>query len=156
MSKSPLIEQFYTAFQNRDAEKMAALYHDEIEFEDPAFGKLQGDRARAMWKMLCGNATDLKINFSVLEVDDNGGKARWEAFYTFSQTGRKVHNIIDATFRFEDGKIITHKDHFNLRRWATQAMGVRGWLLGGTSFFRKKLHAQTNRLLDKFLKRNTD
>ncbi|MCB0650800.1 MAG: nuclear transport factor 2 family protein [Saprospiraceae bacterium] len=156
MSTSPLIEQFYTAFQNRDAKKMTALYHEDIEFEDPAFGKLQGDRARAMWKMLCGNATDLKINFSVLEVDDNGGKARWEAFYTFSQTGRKVHNIIDATFRFEDGKIITHKDQFNLRRWATQAMGMRGWLLGGTSFFRKKLHAQTNRLLDKFLKRNTD
>lgn len=81
MSTSPLIEQFYTAFQNRDAKKMTALYHEDIEFEDPAFGKLQGDRARAMWKMLCGNATDLKINFSVLEVDDNGGKARWEAFF---------------------------------------------------------------------------
>lgn len=40
-----LINQFYTAFQQLDAEGMHACYHDDIEFWDPAFGKLKGDDA---------------------------------------------------------------------------------------------------------------
>lgn len=153
MKNQSIIEQFYTAFQNKDAEAMVALYHDDIEFTDPAFGLLKGERAKGMWRMLCQNATDLKIEFSGIEASENTGKAHWEAYYTFSKTGRKVHNIIDANFEFKDGKIIKHTDHFNLKRWAGQAMGWKGKLFGGASFFKKKLHEQTNRLLDKFMQR---
>lgn len=153
MENQSIIEQFYIAFQNKDAEAMVALYHDDIEFTDPAFGLLKGERAKGMWRMLCQNATDLKIEFSGIEASENTGKAHWEAYYTFSKTGRKVHNIIDANFEFKDGKIIKHTDHFNLKRWAGQAMGWKGKLFGGASFFKKKLHEQTNRLLDKFMQR---
>ena len=45
-----LIETFYTAFQNRDAETMISCYHNDIVFCDPAFGELKGDDAKAMWK----------------------------------------------------------------------------------------------------------
>ena len=38
------------------------------------------------------------------------GRAHWEADYTFSSTGRKVHNVIDATFEFEGGLIRAHRD----------------------------------------------
>ena len=152
MENQSIIEQFYTAFQNKDAEAMVALYHDDIEFTDPGFGLLKGERAKAMWRMLCQGATDLKIEFSGIEATENAGKAHWEAYYTFSKTGRKVHNIIDATFEFKDGKIIKHTDDFNLKRWAGQAMGWKGKLFGGASFFKKKLHEQTSRLLDKFMR----
>ncbi len=151
MDNKELIQKFYTAFQNMDAEAMTECYHDDVAFTDPAFGALQGARAKAMWTMLCGRSKDLKVEFSGIEADKNFGKAHWEAWYTFSQTGRKVHNIIDATFEFKDGKIIKHTDVFNLKRWAGQAMGFKGMLLGGTGFFKKKLHAQTNKLLDKFM-----
>jgi ketosteroid isomerase-like protein len=40
-----LIETFYRAFAALDAEAMAACYHDEVTFEDPAFGQLQGEQA---------------------------------------------------------------------------------------------------------------
>ena len=151
MDNKALIQKFYTAFQNMDAATMTACYHDDVEFSDPAFGALQGARAKAMWKMLCGRSKDLKVEFSEVEADENSGKAHWEAWYTFSQTGNKVHNIIDAKFEFKDGKIIKHTDVFNLRRWAGQAMGFKGKVLGGTGFFKKKLHQQTNKLLDKFM-----
>lgn len=152
MNNKIIIEQFYDAFANLDAEKMVSFYHDDIEFTDPAFGLLKGERAKAMWRMLCQNSTDLKIEASQMEADGNNGKARWDAYYTFSQTGKKVHNIIDATFEFKDGKIIKHTDHFNIKRWAGQALGLKGKLLGGTSFFKKKLNQQTGSLLDKFMK----
>lgn len=144
------IEKFYTAFQQLDAEGMVACYHDDIEFNDPAFGTLKGKDAKDMWRMLCANGKNLKLEVSGIEQDSNTGKAHWEAHYTFSQTGRNVHNIIDAAFELKDGLIIKHYDHFNLKRWAGQALGLKGRLLGGTNFFKKKLHAQTNNNLRKF------
>ncbi len=141
-----IITKFYTAFKNLDAETMASCYHDDIEFEDPGFGKLNGEHAKNMWRMLCQNATDISITFD--SVTDNS--VHWEAIYSFSQTGRKVHNKIDAKFEFKDGLIIKHTDNFDLHSWAKQAMGLKGLILGKTNFFKKKLHQQTGRLLAKF------
>ncbi|MNQ84514.1 hypothetical protein D3C85_996450 [compost metagenome] len=52
------------------------------------------------------------------------------ATYLFSQTGRMVENRIQARFLFADGKIIEHHDSFDLWRWARQALGAKGLLLG--------------------------
>jgi len=91
-----IITKFYTAFQNLDTETMASCYHPDIEFEDPGFGKLKGEHAKNMWRMICGNAKDFNLTFN--SVTDNS--VHWEAIYSFSQTGRKVHNKINATFEF--------------------------------------------------------
>jgi len=147
-----LIEKFYQAFKELDAETMVSCYHDDIIFEDPAFGVLKGDRAGNMWRMLCKtqNGQDFKINHSNIKSEGHTGSASWEAFYTFSKTGRKVHNVINARFEFKDGKIIKHTDDFNLHKWSKQAMGFKGVMLGGTRYFKNKLKYQTNRLLTKF------
>jgi len=148
-----LIEEFYTAFNNLNANKMASCYHDDIVFEDPAFGVLEGERAKAMWQMLCSSqkGKEFKVVSSKISSDETSGSAYWEAFYNFSKTGRKVHNKIDAKFEFKDGLIIKHTDTFNLHKWANQAMGVKGFLFGGMGFFKNKLQQQTNKLLDKYL-----
>ncbi|MCP4441348.1 MAG: nuclear transport factor 2 family protein [Aureispira sp.] len=147
-----LIKTFYQAFKDLDAEAMAACYHEDIVFEDPAFGVLKGEHAGNMWRMLC--ATQKGQNFVVEASNVQGankkGSAHWEAHYLFSQTGRKVHNKIDAKFEFKDGKIIKHTDSFSLHKWAQQALGLKGFILGWTGFFKTKLHAQTNKLLAKF------
>lgn len=147
-----IIHTFYEAFKKSDSAGMNACYHDDIVFSDPAFGTLKGADAKAMWTMLCQNGKDVKVEYSNIKTDEHKGTAHWEAWYTFSQTGRKVHNIIDAKFEFKDGKIIKHSDHFNLRNWAKQALGFKGMLLGGTSFFQKKLQEQTSKTLAKFQK----
>jgi limonene-1,2-epoxide hydrolase len=147
-----LIEKFYNAFQRLDAETMVSCYHDDIRFEDPAFGVLNGVQAKNMWRMLCNSqkGKDFKVKVSSIAYNDVTGKATWEAFYTFSKTERKVHNLIEANFELQDGKIIVHTDHFNLYRWSRQAFGITGLLMGWTSFFRKKLQQQTRQLLFKF------
>ncbi len=154
-SEQNIIEQFYEAFQKADAEKMTNCYHDEVVFEDPAFGILEGDRAKNMWRMLCESSKDLKIEISNVKIKNDSATAHWEAHYTFSRTGRKVHNIIDATFKLKDGKIVEHIDTFNLHKWAKQALGLKGTILGGTSFFREKLNTQVNNLLTKYEKKIT-
>jgi len=147
-----IILKFYEAFQQLDGETMASFYHEDIVFEDPAFGQLHGERAGNMWRMLCESqrGKDFQMTFSDISYKNEAGHAHWEADYTFSQTGRKIHNVIDARFTFRDGKIFSHVDTFNLHKWARQALGFQGLLLGGTGFFRKKLHEKTNKLLDKY------
>ena len=49
--------------------------------------------------------------------------AHWELRYIFSNTGRKVHNMIDASFELKDVEIIKHKDVFSLHRWAKTGAG---------------------------------
>ena len=99
-----LIDRFYQAFQKLDA----------------------GD----MWRMLCARAKDFSLTYQVFEADDQQGRARWVATYRFSATGRTVENHIEARFRFADGKIVEHHDHFDLWRWMRQALGAKGLLLG--------------------------
>ena len=154
MTNTEIINKFYTAFQQKYATDMISCYHDEIEFTDPAFGKLKGERAKSMWKMLCENSKDLKIEFSDITENEQNGSVKWQAWYTFKKTGKKVHNIVNAHFKFKDGKIIEHIDYFNLRKWAGQALGITGYLLGWTFFFKKNMQTQTNYILDKFIANN--
>lgn len=125
-----LLHRFYEAFQQQDAEAMAACYHPEVTFDDPVFQGLVGERAGNMWRMLCSRATDLEITFDAVTADDQTGQAHWEARYTFSPTGNPVHNVIDARFTFRDGLIASHRDTFDLWRWSRMALGVKGVLLG--------------------------
>ncbi len=151
------ITKFYESFSNLDAEGMVECYHDDILFEDPAFGTLKGEKAKNMWRMLCASqkGKGFKVNYSAIKMEGQNGSAHWEAFYVFSKTGRKVHNKIDAAFKFKDGKIIEHIDRFDLHKWSKQAFGISGFLFGWTDFFKKKLNAQTNSLLSRFEKKNS-
>ena len=151
-----LIKKFYESFAELDAEGMVECYHSEILFEDPAFGPLKGEKAKNMWRMLCASqkGKDFRVEFKDIEADEQNGSAHWEAYYTFSKTGRKVHNIINARFRLADGKIIEHVDHFDLHRWSRQALGFTGLVMGWSEFFKRKLNARTNRLLSDFEKAN--
>lgn len=72
--------------------------------------------------MLTSTPGELRIELLEHEADETSGSARWRAHYTFSETGRPVINDIHATFRFEDGLIVEHRDEFDFHRWARQAL----------------------------------
>lgn len=146
-----LIHDFYKAFARRDADGMIAVYHPEVVFSDPAFGELDAERVRGMWRMLCERGKDLTLEHSGVSAEGNEGRAHWEARYTFAATGRKVHNVIDATFRFADGKIIRHDDVFDFWAWSKQALGPVGLLLGWTPMLRNKVRATANGQLTAWL-----
>jgi ketosteroid isomerase-like protein len=145
------IRRFYSAFQKRDAAGMVACYAPDVQFSDPVFTDLKGASAGAMWTMLCERGKDLKIEFRDVRADATTGSAHWEAWYTFSTTGRHVHNVIDATFEFRDGKIVKHIDRFDLHRWAGRALGVPGKLLGWTPLLQNKIRAMAAKGLEDWL-----
>jgi hypothetical protein len=104
--------------------------------------------------MLTSSAKDLQITYGNINADNTKGECHWEAHYTFSGTGRKVHNIIDARMQFRDGKILKHEDEFNFWRWSRMALGGPGWLMGWTPYL---LHAVRNKVrgrLKSFMEKN--
>jgi hypothetical protein len=120
---------------------MASCYHAGVEFSDPVFPSLRGAEAGKMWAMLCARGADLRIEHKDVVADDTTGSAHWDAWYTFSATGRKVHNSIDAAFTFKDDLIIRHVDTFSFYRWSRQALGPTGLLLGWTPLVKNKVRA---------------
>ena len=141
-SNEQLIHDFYSAFQQLDWQGMQHSYATNIHFSDPVFNDLKGEDVIAMWHMLCNRAKDFELKFSHIQADENRGSARWEATYTFSQTGRKVKNVIFAEFQFVNGKIIRHSDHFSFWHWSRMALGPVGIALGWSNFFKNKVQQQ--------------
>ena len=91
-ANAALIERFYEAFARRDHEAMASCYAPDARFSDPVFQDLNGDEVRAMWRMLCERAIDLELSHSGVRAEGDRGSAHWDADYTFTATGRRVHN----------------------------------------------------------------
>lgn len=124
-----IITALYDALDGGAGDAMAMLYAPDARFRDPAFGELSGEEAGDMWRMLTSRATDLRVELAEHEAEGDRGSARWIATYTF-RTGRPVVNEIDARFRFRDGRIVEHEDSFSFNRWARQALGPAGSVLG--------------------------
>jgi ketosteroid isomerase-like protein len=152
VSNAEQIERFYSAFDAKDGDTMAAAYTPDAHFYDPVFTDLNGAEPGAMWRMLTGQAADLTVELAEHEADGSTGSARWIARYTFSQTGRPVVNDVRATFRFDDaGLIADHVDDFGFHRWARQALGTPGLLLGWTPIVRNATRKRARESLDKFI-----
>jgi ketosteroid isomerase-like protein len=149
-SSVELIHGFYKAFQRRDWKKMAACYAPDATFKDEVFD-LQGPEIGAMWRMLCERGKDLKLEFSRVEGNTKSASAHWEAWYTFTPTGRKVHNVIDASFTLKGGLITRHVDSFDLHAWSAQALGAKGKLLGGLGLVKNGIRKNARKTLDSFM-----
>ena len=146
-----LIHDFYTCFQQKDYAGMQRCYAENARFSDEVFKNLNAAQVRAMWEMLLKRGKDLSLEFSEIKANDEEGSAKWIASYTFSQGGRKVVNHIAAQFRFEKGKIIEHTDQFSFYKWARQALGLPGWLLGWTPSLQKKVQEAAMKGLTDFM-----
>ncbi|MBW3619201.1 MAG: nuclear transport factor 2 family protein [Actinobacteria bacterium] len=143
------VQRLYDAFRAGDGDGMQDCYAPGATFRDPVFELRGADRIGAMWKMLLAGGSDLEVEASGITSDGVTGSAHWEARYTFS-TGRRVHNVIDATFRLEDDRIALHVDRFGFWRWSRQALGAPGLLLGWSPVVRGKVQRTAARSLDRF------
>ncbi len=152
MSKAT-IERFYAAFAELDSAAMQACYAANARFDDEAFSLRGREQIGGMWRMLCDavrakGRAQWKLQVSGL----TDRSAHWEPTYLFSATGRLVHNVIAAEFEFDAAGLITrHTDRFDFWRWARQALGAPGLLLGWTPFLRAKVRAQAASNLKRFL-----
>jgi hypothetical protein len=153
-----LIQRFFHCFAGGDYRGMQECLHTDVEFSDIGFDLLGKYRVGAMWSMICDKGT--QIMFRNVEADDSHGSAHWECHYDFQkEEGAKahsVHNIIESTFRFEEGLIREHHDSCDFERWAHQALGLVGVVLGETEFLHSQVREAAKTKLDKFIAEHSD
>ena len=147
-------EQFYEAFMVQDHYTMGLLYAENATFSDPVFPLLNARGARMMWAMLLTRAEDLGIEVNVLEDSPTRARIEWTAHYTFGATGRRVVNRIQTEMALSNGRIVRQVDQFSLWRWARQALGVQGLLLGWTPMVQNRIRKQAARSLGEFARRS--
>jgi len=151
MNKINILNNFYTAYCNKNLSEISDFYHPEIEFYDHAFGNLKKDELMTMWSMLFNRAfKDLTINVSNIKVENEIGSSHIDCYYTYALTNRKVHNSIDTRITFKDNLIIEQIDIFSLKEWAKQSLGWKEGLIANTLFFKNKLQKQTRKALFKY------
>lgn len=148
------IIRFYAALQTLNYEEMQKAYHPEAQYSDPIFGTLDYMQVKAMWQMLLTRSQDLQVAFSNVHATQTTGKCRWEAWYTFSKTGRFVHNVVRSTFEFKDGKIYRQRDSFSIWRWSRHALGVVGIFLGWSPWIQDEVKQGARENLKKFIEKN--
>ena len=124
-----LLQRLFSSLDRKDDKAMAACYHAEATFQDIAF-RLRGKAEISdMWRMICTG--DIHATFEIIQADDTTGRVKVIDEYTFSETGRRVKNVIDSRFTFRDHLVVEQRDDCDPREWAAMAMGgAKGFLAG--------------------------
>lgn len=131
---------------------MNSCYSTAVIFSDPAFGVLENEEVFSMWEMLTKNAQKFSLTFE--DPEDRGEgywTCNWQATYRFSKTGKMVTNRVKAYMKLENGLITEHSDAFSFHRWAAQAFGFTGWLLGWTGFFKRAVKKKARKQLELYM-----
>jgi len=139
------LTHFYDSLARRDGEAMAAMYASDAEFEDPIF-RLKGPDIGKMWIALTRRARDFSIAYTIAQAAPGHGTVELTARYLYGSR-RPVTNVILSEIEFEKGLIVRHRDQFDFPRWAAQALGVPGRLLGRFEFFRRAVSRKAARAL---------
>lgn len=144
-----LLQRLFTALNQHDHTTMASCYHPEATFRDIAFDLTNSKSIQDMWNMIC-KCSDIEATFEIIDVDYLDGRVKLVADYTYKDTRRRVHNVIDSRFRFQDGLIIEHRDSCDACVWAAMAFGcgLRGFVAARSRMARSWV---ANKKLKKFI-----
>jgi len=124
-----LLQRLFSSLDQKDATAMTACYHADATFQDIAFRLRGKPEISDMWRMICTG--DIHTTFEIIHADGQTGRVRVVDEYTFSETGRRVRNVIDSRFTFRDHLVVEQRDDCDPREWAAMAMGgVKGFLAG--------------------------
>ncbi len=137
------LERFYEALSRRDGRAMAAMYGGSATFEDPVF-RLHGSDIGRMWISLLDRARDFSVSYTIAQAGSGRGAVEWTARYLFAGR-RPVTNVILSEIQFEGNLILRHVDSFDFPRWAAQALGLPGRLLGRFGWFRRSVSRRAAR-----------
>ena len=130
-----VLTRFYDALSRRDGETMASLYSPDASFEDEIY-RLRGEDVGKMWRGLMSRAKTLTVSYTIAKAGAGDGTVEWTARYEYPGGGPVV-NVILSELELAGGKIVRQRDRFDFPRWAAQALGTKGKLLGRFEWFRR-------------------
>jgi ketosteroid isomerase-like protein len=115
------VQRLYESVKQGDAAAAAECYCDDAQYRDRAFDLKGKPDIAAMWRLVCSRG--VKVDYSDIRTEGSKVKGHWVFDYKFHGT-RPVHNEMNSTVEFRDGKILVHHDDGNRWEWAKQALGT--------------------------------
>ena len=140
------IDAYFTAFVERDFNKMKSFYHQEVSYFDPLCGYLNGLQVVSMFEVIYGCLNDFKLEeTAVRDQGDGYFIIDFIVFYTSLKTGNKIALNIKAFLKLEDQKITEQSHGYSLHNLFKQEYGFAGWLLGWNRFYQNRIKIQTRK-----------
>ncbi len=123
-----VVSSFYESLAKHDVGAMEAAYDPAAHFHDPLFGSLDGrHEVMEMWKTILPGIDPKKFqsDHEIKGVTPRGDgsyevKLHWDAHYELR--GRHIDNASDTTMIVKGGKIVDHRDDWDLSAWTKQAL----------------------------------
>lgn len=139
-------------YEARNVEQLREVYGRDVVFQDPVFGRHEGWRALARRLFEMTNPT-----VQITTEKTGSDSVKWVAKYEFGASNRPVENHGTARATLDQhGKIATHTDDFDTKKWAKQALGFPGTVLGllPKSLRNMVLHQVASKAVDDFVARH--
>ncbi len=130
-----VLTAFFDALGRRDGDAVAAFYAPDARFEDEIF-RLESADVPKMWTALLRGSKTLEVSYTIARAGAGSGTVEWTARYVYPGGGPVV-NVILSEIQLAEGKIVRQSDRFDFPRWAAQALGRPGRLLGRFEWFRR-------------------
>lgn len=134
---------------------MRELYSEYATYSDPIFN-LKGKEVPSLWYMMCTLDNDLSVTYKILEESGELVHTEWTISYILEVTGKRVKLNEKGFFRIIDGKIVEHRDEYDLWSWSSQGLGFIGKYLGWSGWFQNRVRKQAKRTVDVFIQLNPD
>lgn len=143
---------YFDHLQDRNAAGAVELCHPDLHYFDPILGDLHGREALARWPIFFAQPHEPSLHFFDITAKDDTVHVRYFLHYTDAETGRKIDHGISAELTIRDNRITHHKDTFDIWRFATMKLGMRGRLLGFLPSTADALRKKARAELDAYLR----
>lgn len=152
MTNKEVVEDFFRGFDDLDAERMISCLADDIVYNDPIYGILNGEDVRSLWKMRCKDLSGLSLEIiEFKELDHEYATCKWRSSFFSKSAARQVDMVVTSFMKLRNGKIAEHSDAYKLSDWLAKAYGVTGVFLGWTGWMKKREQKKFHGLLEKFI-----
>ena len=141
-----IMESYFTAFAERDFNKMKLLYHQDISYFDPLCGYLNGDQVISMLEEIYGCLNDFRLEQTgIRDKGDGYFIIDFIVFYTSLKSGNKIALKIKAYLKMDNQKITEQSHGYSLHDLFKQEFGFVGWLLGWNRLYQNRIKIQTRK-----------
>lgn len=153
MTNSQVVERFYNAFSKLDYSEMTALLSQNIIYQDPIFGMLEGEPVFSLWQMKCKRLREFSFSYTnIEELDAEYIRCDWKISFFHRPTGDVVTMPGKAYMKIIDGKITEHSDAYKISDWLSVTQGWKGKFFGWMGFMQRKEQNTYRSLLERYIR----
>jgi hypothetical protein len=119
----------FDAFARCDIAAVAQSYAEDVIVRSPVLGEIGGPSVLRALAVFMKEDPRLALDFTVGAATSDTAIVTWNAKYRFFPTDRDVRHKGRSALVVDNDRVVRQVDTFDLREWASQAIGPAGHVL---------------------------